>query len=396
MSPARVGVIGAGIVGPVLSIFLKQKGYDPILYERLDAPSDAGLGIALQSNGTAVLAKIPGLLDAIGGQILNNIYFYSVLPEDTGLLGASEHPRRLREATGHPLMAVRRPLMHARIIDFARQLGVPIEFGHNLEALEQNDDGVTVTFANGVKETFSFVVGCDGLHSKTRACLFGDMPAEYTGVTYCGGISPTPDLWECKKDPADLYGNGAYMIAIPMGDNITLWAVVQREPEAKEQWRAIDAAGVEEFKKNSPFVGWPYGAGELVKNSTKIVKYGIYDRPELKAWHQGRVLLVGDAAHPTSPHTAQGANQAYEDIDLLMELLKKHNPSAELPSTPMLEAVFTELERTRIPRTSDLVRKARAQGEMRTVVGVEACMRRNAAIRDMCSDPEKIRARFGA
>lgn len=95
-------------------------------------------------------------------------------------------------------------------------------------------------------------------------------------------------------------------------------------------------------------------------------------------------------------HLGQGANQAYEDVSLLMELLEKHNPSAEPPSTQTLEAVFTELERTRIPRTSEMVKKARMQGEMRTVAGVEACMKRNAMIRDMCSDPEKMKARFGA
>lgn len=79
-----------------------------------------------------------------------------------------------------------------------------------------------------------------------------------------------------------------------------------------------------------------------------------------------------------------------------MELLEKHNPAAEPPSTQTLEAVFTELERTRIPRTSEMVKKARMQGEMRTVAGVEACMKRNTMIRDMCSDPEKMKARFGA
>lgn len=190
-----------------------------------------------------MLSKIPGLLEAIGGQSIDAFYFYSALPEDAGLLGASEHPRRLREATGHPLVAVRRPLMHQRVIAFARELGVSVVFGHNLETLEQRDDGVMVTFANGVKETFSFVVGCDGLHSKTRVCLFGEMPADYTGVSHvcpcdgclqvvlltafppqCGGVSPTPEFWKGKRAPADIYGNGVYMIVAPMGDDITAWA----------------------------------------------------------------------------------------------------------------------------------------------------------------------------
>ncbi|GJE95023.1 FAD-dependent monooxygenase [Phanerochaete sordida] len=396
MPSARVGIIGAGIAGPVLAMLLKQKGYECVVYERLEEPSDQGLGIALQANGIAVLAKIPGLLDAIGGHSIDAFYFYSALPEDAGLLGTSEYPRHMRETTGHPLVTLRRPLMQARIIDFAQEFGVPVVFGHNMETLEQHDDGVTVAFANGVKETFSFVVGCDGLHSRTRACLFGDMPADYTGVTHCGGMSPTPEFWKGKRAPADIYGDGVYMIVLPLDDDITAWAISQREAEAKEDWRAIDEAAAEDFKKNSPFADWPYGAGELVKNSLKIIKYGIYDRPEPRSWHQGRVLLAGDAAHPISPHLGQGANQAYEDFDLLLELLEERNPSAEPPSTQTLDAIFTDLEHARIPRMSDLLQKARAQGEIGTVAGVEACMERNAMIRDMCSDPEKVKARFGA
>lgn len=67
------------------------------------------------------------------------------------------------------------------MIEMAEKAGVRVLWGHKLEALEQGEDNVAVTFANGVKETFSFVVGCDGLHSNTRSCLFGEQPTSYTG-----------------------------------------------------------------------------------------------------------------------------------------------------------------------------------------------------------------------
>ena len=71
-----------------------------------------------------------------------------------------------------------------------------------------------------------------------------------------------------------------------------------------------------------------------------------------------------------------------------MRLLAQHNPSAAAPSTDTLETVFTALEELRIPRTSALVQKARAQGEIRVVEGVEACKRRNDVVRGMYSVPE--------
>lgn len=395
MAPARVGVIGAGVSGPVMAMFLKQKGYDPVLYERLDTPSDAGLGIGIQNNGQAVLARIPGLLEHIGGYEADEFHFYSVLPEDTALLGVSDHPRRLREATGHGTMGVRRPLLHQRLVAHAQELGVPVLFGHKLEALQQDAEGVTVLFKNGIKETFSFVIGCDGLHSGTRGCLFGETPADYTGVSQWGGLSPTPEFWKGKRAPADIFGNGSHMILVPMNDDEMVWAISQSEPEAKEDWKSIDEETAEHFKKTSKFSEWPFGIGELVKSSVKIIRYGIYDRPELETWFKGRVVLIGDAAHPTSPHLGQGANQAYEDAATLIDLLEKHNPSAEPPSLATLSAAFTELVGIRLPRTAALVKQARAQGELRVTSGVEACIRRNNVYREMCADPANLKARFG-
>lgn len=94
-------------------------------------------------------------------------------------------------------------------------------------------------------------------------------------------------------------------------------------------------------------------------------------------------------------HLGQGANQAYEDVDLLVQLLGKHNPSAESPTTATLETVFEELEKVRIPRTSDLVKRARAQGNSTVTTGVEACVARNNSVRALCKDPEGHTKRFG-
>ena len=74
-------------------------------------------------------------------------------------------------------------MLQKKITEFVGKLGVEFRWDHKLETLEQDENGVTVTFANGVKDAFSFVVGCDGLHSNTRCCLFGEQPANYTGLT---------------------------------------------------------------------------------------------------------------------------------------------------------------------------------------------------------------------
>jgi salicylate hydroxylase len=92
------------------------------------------------------------------------------------------HPKRGRETSGPDNRYIRRSVLQRSLLDFAEKSGVEIRWGHKLEKLKQRDDSVVVTFANGTNETFSFVVGCDGLHSNTRQCLFGIVPADYTGL----------------------------------------------------------------------------------------------------------------------------------------------------------------------------------------------------------------------
>lgn len=122
------------------------------------------------------------------------------------------------------------------------------------------------------------------------------------------------------------------------------------------------------------------------------MKYGLYDRPELESWFKGRIVLLGDAAHPTSPHLAQGANQAFEDIYHFVRLLGKHNPSVDHLSTELLLRVFTDYQDLRLLRTSELVRGARRQGEIRVVEGVDACRARDEAIRTGLNDDAARRA----
>ena len=101
--------------------------------------------------------------------------------------------------------------------------------------------------------------------------------------------------------------------------------------------------------------------------------------------------------HPSyAQHIGQGANQAIEDVGRLVDLLETHNPSGADPSSATLAVMFGELERERIPRTAELVKRARAQGEIRVVSGTEACIKRNNFYRELLKDEEAIRRRLGA
>ncbi|KAI0248089.1 hypothetical protein BJV78DRAFT_1276678 [Lactifluus subvellereus] len=371
---AKVIIIGCGVAGPALAIFLKQLGFEPIIYERTKGFADAGLSLLLQPNGLKVLSLLPGLFAGMPGKDIVSMSSYSTLEEDMGLLGKNDVPADMRDVFGYPMRGVRRTELIQLLVDTAEAQGIPIRWDHRLSNVEQDDVGVTAVFANGFTDTGAFLVGCDGLHSATRTVLFGEEPTSFLGLTQTGGISPTPSSMRDHPCVINWCGNGAHMMAYPISDTHTSWAITIREGEARESWRAVDQHEVETIKK-TPVAQWGYGASELIETTEKVVKFGLYDRPELHSWHKGRVVLLGDAAHPTPPHLGQGANMAFEDIYHLTHLLCAHPGAAE--DTATLEMIFTKYEQARIPRSMMLIDTARKQGESRVVEGVEACLARN-------------------
>lgn len=137
----------------------------------------------MQVNGLRVLSLIPGLVDKIPGKRIHSIIQYSTCPDDSGLLSETDIPGTyIYEKYGFGIVGVERAAFHKTLIETAEEHGVEIKWGHSLVSLEQGEDDVRVTFANGHTDTASFVVGCDGLHSNTRKSLFGEEKADFTGL----------------------------------------------------------------------------------------------------------------------------------------------------------------------------------------------------------------------
>ncbi|KAM5543237.1 hypothetical protein V8D89_003111 [Ganoderma adspersum] len=257
------------------------------------------------------------------------------------------------------------------------------------ELSEIHEESVMMRFANGKTDTASFLVGCDRLRSNTRKTLFGEEAISFTGLTQTGGIPPYPAVFRANGGTVmfNIYSDGVHMVRHPVNDYEVSWErFLQTQREGEEETRRVmDEECRKEFREG-PFSRLPFGGGELVRTAARIIKwlpYGLYDHPELATWHKGRVVLIGDAAHPTSPHLGQCANQAMEDCYHLTRLLLAHNLSGTSPSTALLETIFTEFEGPRIARTSELVKSARQQGDLRVVGGIEACKKRNEIFVEM-------------
>jgi salicylate hydroxylase len=216
------------------------------------------------------------------------------------------------------------------------------------------------------------------------------------------GISRTPHAVLGKKGVwRNFYGPGRHFITFPsyrVEEGTTGWAITSRsETKDVETWQSMDADQLKDFKRRlkAEFEGWCEGVSELVDAAEKVIKYGLYDRealdPENWVSRGGRCVLVGDAAHPTSPHLGQGANQALEDCWWLSELLPNVCDGVDADE---LKRAFKEFAEKRQPRTAALVKGARMQGEMRVAGGGEEGRTRDERLRDGWRDLDAVKAKW--
>lgn len=149
-----------------------------------------------------MLDLIPGFdVDKIPGQYIDRMCFRSWIPEEEVTLAESDVPTKGKPRFGYQSKGVDRPGFRRLIVQVAKDHGVEIHWEHSLVSLEQNADKVRVKFENGHTDTASFVIGCDGLHSNTRASIFGLEKAAFTGLTQV--YSPMPiarDIDDYSKD----------------------------------------------------------------------------------------------------------------------------------------------------------------------------------------------------
>ncbi|KZO93973.1 FAD/NAD(P)-binding domain-containing protein [Calocera viscosa TUFC12733] len=391
-----ISIIGCGIAGPVLAMLLKHKGFLPTIYERQPGVQQAGISLGLSPQTFKVL-HILGLADACIslGSPLEEIVSYSQVRQE--VIGKLDAPGRLREWLGWPLLMISRSAYSQFLYTTARERGIEVHFRKRLVDVLQEEEGVRAVFDDGTEAVSDLLVGCDGLHSTVRSVLFGAEEPAYLGLVQIGGFSPIPDIFRDWKGGKtyQVFGDGAHFLCTRVTDTQLAWATtVPEAEEAKEDWRRVsmtDPSG-QALVQGLACADWENGPREVVASATFVTKYGLYDRPVGDTWHKGRVVLLGDAAHPTSPHMGQGANQAMEDIYHLVRLLVLAQPL----TSASLSAAFTSYESLRAPIVARSVAQAKKEGQNRVLVGREQCEKRdeNMMLRGKGQDPETVRLRM--
>ncbi len=340
----KVIVIGAGMAGLAAGIAMRQVGYEVEIYEKTRKLRPAGAGISLWSNGIKVLNKL-GLgkeVAAIGGQ-MNRMEYRNQEGEvlnDINLLPLME------EVGQRPYPVSRTDLQQMMLSAFGES---DVTMGMRCVEVKQDRESATAIFEDGTTATGDVVIGADGIHSAVREYLGGGkVEPRYAGyVNWNGIVEASPDLAE--SDVWVIYvGDGKRASMMPIGDNRFYFFMGCPKPQGTSTLPENIRAELKEI-----FTGWAQPVQNLIEklDPEKVNRLEISDIDPLPSLVRGRIALVGDAGHATTPTLGQGGCQAMEDAEVLCRYLVTTNIS--------VEDALKRYETERKERVKKLVLKAR-------------------------------------
>jgi len=319
-------VIGGGIAGPVVGMALQRVGIDSAIFEASSGPSDGvGAFLTVASNGIDALQAIDAHRPVVAAGVRTE---RMVLSSGRGkFLGAIEAGVPLTD--GSTTTTIERGTLYRLLHDEARRRRIPIAHGKRLVGIDETSAGVIARFADGSAEEGGFLVGADGIWSTTRSLLHPEAPRpEYTGLIGLGGRARGVDLDTEPFTFEMIFGARAFFGLFPVDRTDVLWFAnlpVRPEPERTEL-AAVSAAAWRE-RLVEAFAADAFPARALIDathdEDLKIASMHTLEPPA--SWYGGRSVLVGDAAHVTSPSSGQGASLAMEDAVELARCLRDRN-----------------------------------------------------------------------
>jgi salicylate hydroxylase len=332
-----ITVLGGGVAGLAASRALALRGAEVTLVEQAGAIAEVGAGLQISPNGARVLEAL-GLgvaLDASG------------MRAEAGELAdeAGRPVARLPVGAARPAYRfLHRADLIGLLADGARAAGVSLRLGERVEAVELDDSGATLTLASGEARRTPLLVGADGVRSLVREAINGRMVPFFTRQTAWRALVPgepgaaaVARVW---------LGPGRHLVTYPVrgGALRNIVAVEERPDWAEEGWHHED----DPARLRAAFAGFCDEVRALLGRVERVHLWGLFRHPVARAWHAGGVAaILGDAAHPTLPFLAQGANLALEDAWLLAACLAAH------PSPAAALAAYQAARRDRAVRVTD-------------------------------------------
>lgn len=315
-------IIGGGIAGLTLAYALGRDGRRVTVIEKEAEWRVYGVGITQQSNVVRAMSALGLIADyAEAGFGFDAVEVYTPAGERVARIPSP------KLVDGMPAnFGIGRRALHEVLLRRAREAGADVRTGITAERIDDDGEGVTIGFSDGGSARYDIVVGADGLKSQTRGQIFPDAPApEFTGQSVWRCNFPRAEGMDCLQAFEGPIGLGLAPL-----DAGRMYMFVTT-PEPGNPWYPPETLASAMRGKLSGAAPRIAALAETISDADEIVyrplEWVFVDGP----WHKGRVVLVGDAVHATTPHLGQGAGMAIEDVIVLAEELRQHDePEAAL------------------------------------------------------------------
>lgn len=330
-------VIGGGIGGLTAAIALGGRGHRVTVIERDPRWTVYGVGIIQQGNVIRAMAELGVIDDYLAAGV--GFDKVAVHAPDGRKVAEVPSPRLIDRYPAN--VGVSRPALHKVLGERAIAAGADVRLGVTATELRDDGAGVDVTFSDGRHERFDIVIGADGLHSETRRRLFPDAPQPaFTGQSVWRYNLPRPE----GMDALHVYNGRIGAGLVPISADLIYLFITTPEPgNPRYPSEGLAAAMRAKLKGHAPQIE---ALGEQIVDDDAVVYRPLETIMLDGPWHRGRVVLLGDAVHATTPHLGQGAGMAIEDALVLAD---------ELAAADDPETAFTRYHDRRIDRCRFIV-----------------------------------------
>ena len=367
--PVTAHIAGGGIGGLAAALALSSVGAEVRVFEQAAALEEVGAGIQLSPNAMLVLRAlgVEAEVKAAGFEPEYAVIrdYRTSKPYMTAPLA-----RTCERRYGAPYIHIHRSDLHAVLLAAAREVGVIVETGARAIGYDLSAPRPALRLEGGRQAEADRLIGADGLNSAIHAQMAPDEAPVFTGQVAWRGLVRTRDLPDglVPPDATVWAGPGRHFVAyyVRGGDLVNFVAVEERSDWRGESWTETgDKAAL-----RAAFDGWRPEVARLIDRVDKTFLWALFDRRPLPRWSDGPVALLGDACHPMPPFMAQGAAMAIEDAYVLAKCVAADGD---------LTHALRRYEALRKPRTTKMLKQARANADLFHMNGLASGVRLRAA-----------------
>lgn len=342
----RILIIGGGIAGLTTALALQRRNLDFIVFEAVPEIKAVGAGISLAGNAMRVLKKL-GIDEEVKrrGRLISSM----IIEDDKGKRISVMDAEKLSREHGLDNVAIHRADLHRVLLNAIDRS--KIVTGKKAIDFNEDSEGITIFFDDGSQEQGNAAIIADGIHSDIRKKILPGVSPRYSGYTCWRGV--VENKWDIQHHAVETWGPNGRFGYVPIGNNKVYWFACKNAPikdEIMSLFRIADL--VDNFKS------YAHPIPEMLNNTADadLIWSDIVDLKPISQYAYNRILLLGDAAHATTPNLGQGACMAMEDALMIAEEINRQPGN--------IVSAFITFEQKRIPRAHFIVNTSFRLGKL--------------------------------